>query len=567
MAKKEFIRHLEFYGFPDQNVFANWGGVDLSDIIKKNEEQDEEIGELTDEKANKQDLDTLSGTVETVVSAQSIFNNDVVNALSGLNNDIQTLKDVDIEFGNQLSAITDGVNNVIERTDNIETQVSGITDDLAELSGKVETLSGETFSGIAEVQANLIDFGRFVDSHFAEKNEVYTKEEIDEEFAKCATQEWVNEQGFLTESSGDSRYAKLDELNDLSSEIERVDNNVSEVSGKTEVLESSLNSLSGETDSKFAQIRDEIEEAKSNYYTKDEIDVKSAEVDESLNQLNNTKADKTQVDEISAVLDTKVNQTVFEQYFDTLQRTKADKTELEITNANVEALGNRINNEESARISNDNTLSGEIDSNTEKIEIIREENVGRDNRISELEEGLAQEIQDRESGDTSIIGTASDVKENNTIYGAKKYAENEGSKAIATSNAYTDDKAREIYGEMESLSESVDQRLSSAVTKSYVDGKVNDVKEDLTSEIETQIQAESNRAKMVEASLNTYVGIISGATSANQNEIIATNNKVNAITTWDGTSPYVSGGTGVLDVLHDEFHALIQTLIDKGILP
>ena len=47
MAKKQFIRHLEFYGFPDQNGYSSEiNGVDLSDIREKNKEQDEEIQDL-----------------------------------------------------------------------------------------------------------------------------------------------------------------------------------------------------------------------------------------------------------------------------------------------------------------------------------------------------------------------------------------------------------------------------------------------------------------------------------------------------------------------------------------
>ena len=57
MAKKQFIRHLEYYGFPDQNRYSSDVDIDLSDIREKNKEQDEEIKdleviELADEKQN-----------------------------------------------------------------------------------------------------------------------------------------------------------------------------------------------------------------------------------------------------------------------------------------------------------------------------------------------------------------------------------------------------------------------------------------------------------------------------------------------------------------------------------
>lgn len=581
MAKKQFIRHLEFYGFPDQNVFSNdWDTVDLSEIIKKNQEQDEEIGELNEEKASKQELETLSGTVTTLISAQTEFNNEVIEGLNHLNDDIVTLKEVDVEFGNQLSAITDGVNDVIGRTNNIEYQITRIDGDLNNLGEKVETLSGETFSGINEAQQNLVNYGIYADATFAKKDDVYTKEEIDDGLGRYATREWVGEQGFYTELSGDSRYTKIDTFNELSAQVEQINGEVLEVSGKTNALEASIEEtnekidiLSGETDTKLAQLKDEIEEAKTNYYTKGEIDAQNAEVAESLNELEEQKADKSEVAEISVALDTKMSQTDFEAYresvsnrFDELDYEKADKESLNITNANVEALDGKIEDEKANRIANDNSLSGAIDANEEKIEIIREENVERDEIISTLQNNLAQEVLDRQEGDAIIIGASTDVKDDNTIYGAKKYADNEGIKAVNASNEYTDNVANDINNSVVSLRNWTEQNFSSAATKAYVDAKVNEAKDDLTTKINTDVQAETSRAQGEEIRLNTSIAEVRGLVNETKNSIPPIANKVNAITSWDGTDPYVSGGTGVLDILHDEFHALVRELIDKGII-
>lgn len=58
MANKQFIRHLEFYGYPDQNGYSSEASccdcVDLSEIIKK-------------------DLDALSATVETKAATDNIL--------------------------------------------------------------------------------------------------------------------------------------------------------------------------------------------------------------------------------------------------------------------------------------------------------------------------------------------------------------------------------------------------------------------------------------------------------------------------------------------------------------
>ena len=77
MANKQFIRHLEFYGYPDQNGYSSEASccdcVDLSEIIKKNKQQDKEIECLTHEKAEKKDLDALSATVETKAATDNIL--------------------------------------------------------------------------------------------------------------------------------------------------------------------------------------------------------------------------------------------------------------------------------------------------------------------------------------------------------------------------------------------------------------------------------------------------------------------------------------------------------------
>ena len=179
MAKKQFIRHLEFYGFPDQNGYSSdINGVDLSDIREKNKEQDKEIKELEGEKAEKKDLLKLSGTVENFIERQSEINQGFADAISGMSADIDELKKVDDEFAEQLSAITDGVDDAMEA-------IEGLEDELSGLSSIVDSMEDD----------------------FAKKDDVYTKDEIDARIPSggtFATEEWVESQGYLTFDSGDT---------------------------------------------------------------------------------------------------------------------------------------------------------------------------------------------------------------------------------------------------------------------------------------------------------------------------------------------------------------------------
>ena len=45
MAKKQFIRHLEFYGFPDQNKYTGFEDIDLSGNRHRNTNSEEATNE------------------------------------------------------------------------------------------------------------------------------------------------------------------------------------------------------------------------------------------------------------------------------------------------------------------------------------------------------------------------------------------------------------------------------------------------------------------------------------------------------------------------------------------
>ena len=90
MAKKR-IRHLEFYGYPDQNTFTSVGAAsfNVDDIREKNREQDIELGE----KVDKSDFNVLSGTVENFISAQTAFNEAIAEAVDANTSGLTALKE------------------------------------------------------------------------------------------------------------------------------------------------------------------------------------------------------------------------------------------------------------------------------------------------------------------------------------------------------------------------------------------------------------------------------------------------------------------------------------------
>lgn len=597
MAKQQqFIRHLEFYGFPDQNGYTsdiNACSVDLSDIIKKNKEQDREIKYLDNEKADKKDLDELSGTVETLISAQTDFNNSVVDILSGISSDIEALKEIDNEYGQQLSALTDGVNDALCGVQNLGDRLDDVEEDLAELSGKVEDFSAQTESAFTEVWAELdnkLDKDE-AEEIYAKKEDVPTMEELEEILDEYATKEWVEEQGYLTQEEGDERYAKKetvdalsDRLNeavtDLNTKIYTVSGDLQSFSSSTNarmgVLETNFETLRGETDRKINAISAAVE-SYDERITQNANDIDALE-DEMARKANQADLEVLQntVSNLSDLVDTKVSKVEFETYkslvsnqFNDMDDKKADKTALTEAFDAIQDTNDRIDQEIADRISGDTYIQNQITNINNEIIEIKEQAVDYGDRIQTLEDGLAQEIADRQQADLDLIGTEDDPYDADTIWGAKNFAKNQKTQAINEAEAYTDQEIANLRSDMEDGFNQVEQELSGKASKAYVDGVARDVKTELIDRMDEKIGAEKDRAELAES--NLLARILQNQTDIAENDTKIDNlaDRVNAITAWEGTDPsqYDNTGNGVLDVLHREFHALIQTLTEKGILP
>ena len=596
MAKKQFIRHLEFYGFPDQNGYSSEiNGVDLSDIREKNKEQDKEIQELEGEKAEKKDLLELSGTVENFIERQSEINQEFADAISGMSADIDELKKVDDEFAEQLSAITDGVDDAMEAIEILGERVDDLEDGLSGLSGAVDSMM-ET-----------------IEDEFAKKDDVYTKEEIDARIPSgetFATEEWVESQGYLTFDSGDTRYALIEDLEALSGvvesattgiedEIDDIIETIATVSADTEEkfeeIEDKIDSFSGEVTSAITEIKDDIDEIN------DKVDENTEDIDELKDEVSaitdaidviedavreNTEdiellqqqvsANTDDISNIYEILDTKANVSDLEALHDEmickveeLDEKKADKADLNAVSGAVDDLSEKLDRGINRSIGVDEELSGKVETLGEQVEEAVELVGTFDGRITDLETGLAQEILDRQQADLDLIGNSGDSRDADTIWGAKNFAQEMKRQAISEAEIYTDDAVAAFSTELATMKDEIEQELTAYATTGYVEQRVSETKTELEGDYNQKIEAETERATTRENDIIEEVTTIHDEVISAVTEIAHNATRINAITEWDGSDPeqYVDTGNGILDKLHRELHDLIDTLTQKGILP
>lgn len=583
MAKKQFIRHLEFYGFPDQNKYSGFEDIDLSDIREKNKEQDEEIQGLEGEKADKKDLLELSGTVENLIAAQSEVNEAFAEAISGMSGDIEELKAVDDEFAEQLSAITDAVDDTIN---------------------DLEELSGYTAFNLAELRQGFNAYTRYADAEFAHRNDVYTKAEIDERIPSgetFATQEWVKEQGYLTAESGDSMYAKIEDIEDVTDIIEsgftqvedeldslndKIDAVSAETTDKINEIDEKVDAFSGEVTSALSEINDAIDDTneKIDDITNDMADIAEAvsansEAIDALEEAvqKNTddiseleekvSANTADIANIYDVLDTKANvsdlqglHTEMECKFNELDENKADKTDLEAVSGKVGSIEERLNREIERSTTVDNLMQAKIDSLEGDVQEAVEKVDAFDGRINAVETGLTKEIADRKQGDLDLIGNESDSRDADTIWGAKNFAKEMRRQAISSAETYTDDAVAGFSTELSELEDEINQKLTKYATTGYVEDRISEEKGIITSDYNAKINAETERATRQENLISDDVAEVRNDLIIAKESIAHNATIIHAITEWEGSNPddYDDSGNGILDVLHREFHEYVE---------
>lgn len=596
MGKK--IRHLEFYGYTDQNVYMGLPNVDLSDIRETNKEQDKEINAIsgaTSGKADKATVDSLSGKVDTFMDKQDKINKWLAKGINKNRERIDKLESRDGEITDKINEIVDDFNPIYNELGNLSSKIDSVDDKLNQHISQESTFEEETDARLDSLENKIdkkLDEREAYDT-FAKKSDVYTKQEVDDKIEhigdEYATEDWVMSRGFITETDADGKYASKARLNALEDRVgdiqttlynqyNELNSDLTQYKTITNTLNTRVSTVESKCDREIANAQEDIAELTEDV-TKNSNDIY---------QINNvalpSKADKadlntleSRVNNLSDNLNNKVDKTDYERdkarlgvQLDSLDDRKADRTELRAVSGSVSDVASDLEQEIKDRIAGDNALGQRIDDTNGRIDDIREKNIGRDQRLNNLERDLAKEINDRVEADNAIIGSTSDREEDNTIYGAKKYAKNVANNALNEAKAYTDVKDSAVRDYVDETKSDLERQITAKADKAYV----NAVKTEIESSIDSKISEETLRAQNVESSLANAIQKEAlravGKENVISNSLAHTSNIVKALTDWDGDDrkDYTDEGNGIIDVMHSEIHDIeeaISAIIGEGI--
>lgn len=594
------IRHLEFYGYADQNVYMGIPNVDLSDIRETNKEQDKEISSISSATKDKADLvivNELSGKVDTFIDKQDMINKWLAKGINKNRERIDNLENRDEEITTKINEIVDDFNPIYDSIESLSNQINDVDNRLTQHLSQESTFEEETNERLNALESNIdekIDKTEAYDV-FAKKSDVYTKSEIDEKLDNLdgdfATKNWVLNQGYITENEADSKYAtktRVDELdarvtdvqtslNSLNSDYTQfksdTNNAIDGIDDRLDVIEvkhtSDIENLTNTTDALQRQVNQNIESIRlindvslPNKANKSDVDTLTSKVDTLSNNLN-SKVDKADYARDMNILDSDLQR---------IRDTKADKSQLDIVSGNVNTVNDRLSQEIQDRINGDNALDARVNATNTRIDDIREENLTRDSRLTELENGLRQEINDRADGDDALRGTPQDKDIDITIYGSRKYADKVAQQTLAQSKTYADAKVVDLKDYVDNQDYALEQKISAKADVSYV----NQLRNEIEASTDRKISAEEARATNVENSITRAVSdeVSRALRAENQlsKDIAHTSNIVKALTEWDGDDrvDYEDSGNGVVDVMHRELHDIKEaisalTIIGEGI--
>lgn len=546
------IRHLEFYGYPDQNVFTSLGSVDLSEIEKINREQDEEISEISGATKDKADLELvneLSAKTDAFIALQGEINEQFAEAISGNTERILALEEYDTEVADKINEIISGITTLDEDVEILSGDVETLKNQMVIVSGNTEAI--ESLSGTIDDLQDILD-GKLdkdeAEETYAKKENVYTKEECDEKF--------------LTEHQ--SLSAITDDINALSGAIDTIQeeiDNIPSIDTSKFALKTDLNALSGSFSTYSASTDNKI------YSMEGEISAITDDISSVNRRINTINGD---IEYISNELNNKIGRREFSAFTNDvedelyqLKTKKADKEELYELSGNVSTLRGDLEQEIANRESADTRLQESIDAVDAKTDsaftVIREV-IGT---VDALDDRLDQEILDRINGDITLIGESADTVNADTIWGAKNYATSQKTQAIATANEYTDEKFSSIETEIANKFDEINTELGKKADITYVNEVVDDKVGTLADDVYDRLSAETRDRQATDSELQREIDdlndIVYSGWSADTQHIY---NRLNVITTYDGDSVdnYVNTGNGVLDVLHREFHQLEEEI-------
>ena len=577
-------RILEPYGYIEQVDYNMMGfcDVDLTPINEKNEEQDEEINNLSGLAQDAQKgLTALEGKFDE-------FSTRTVGALSTMKesinanaNNIDTLMANHNQLSTTVSDMNDSLSNL---TETVNTLSESISQSSEEVNTKISVLEGraeELETDVEELSASLntkLSKEEAADV-YARKASVYTKEEVDGKFSNelssYASKQWVEEQGYVKRTDADTLYASKD-----------TEANAQEALGKANGVLTDFNQFKGATnqsiDSLVGRVTNlEAKEEEDKDTLSSKIDKVSEKTNTNTSDIANlktvmeTKADKTTTDamastieEVKSALASKVEISAFNDYktsvaadIDYVKTNYAQKSDLTNTNKNIKSLEGKLDEEIANRISGDDALTNTINKDIKpSIESLRMKDSELQIAVEKLGSDLAKETENRVNGDADLLGLESDPSDRMTLYGVKTYATSTAQQALNDAKKYTDDAEQNVTTKVNDLNTKLNNTLGSRVTQDELAAAVNDAKNSLKSDLANEI----NRATAAENALKNLNTRLEGNVNAainTTNKQVATNSTIlSVITSWkpsyEGDTSYSDEGNGVLDVLHREFHNL-----------
>lgn len=598
MGKK--IRHLEPYGYVDQNVYNGFFNIDLSDIHEVNREQDSEI-------------DVLSATVENLISTQGNINSGLSEAISANTVRISALEDKTDEIISTVNVVSDSLDLLSATVESIsahdediaalsaytESAISAVNETIIEKTNEVSSALTEhidTFNSYSAATKDLIDTKLDIETAedtYAKKVDTYTKADVDlmiklmsgDVISDYATKKWVEDKEYLNEVSADEIYTRKGTTSELSGKIDGINSTLTQqvtelstdldtyktkndtrleiLSGKVTTLESKHDREISELKDKDASLQNQITAATYDIKTINEISLPSkadasalAETNSNLSNLSNAvndKVDKGTFDQFNGAITAAYNQ---------LNETKANKTYVDSVSAyaeSVSAYADTIKASLETEIKNREDADDALDNRIDEANIHAKELSGT---ITSVSGALATEINDRKVAISGVVGTSEDNELDYTIYGTRAYAYNQSQSVLRIASSYTNTSISDLKNYVDSQ----DHALSGAIGGKLDTTAFTDIKGDIEEEIASGIAQEASARTATDTSLKLEIQEERKQRISADTELISaltdTSNVVHAITEWEGNdaASYIDSGNGILDVLHREFHQLKNQL-------
>lgn len=553
---KQIIRHLEYYGFPDQNAFRN--DIDCCHHHCHDDKQDHAIHELFNRTHMLKDWNVKQ-------------ENDIKELTNEYNNIAETI----IEQGANINTISGDVENIKIAIG--ELPFPSIAEQMSELDNKIETNHTEFLDYSAATTHYLNEF----------KDETYTKNEVDNLITDglngYATEEWVKNQQYLTEESGNSIFVRQDIFVDTQAEINSIENRVDTLETSARTSYNSIHILDEKVNEYHTQVENYIDDTDALrdrvQLVEGRIGVAEARLD-GIDATVDLKSDKVYVDNEAARLDGRIDalSSSTDVKLSALDNKKVDKEEYNSftssTRVTVEQINNAIhsleankattgdiasltvqlNSEISNRISSDEGLQNQINNiNTVTIPSINDRITVTNSEVSRVEGKIDQEILDRQASDTALIGNASDAATANTINGAKKYATEQRQAAVNESTTYTNNKIADFRNvDFVAFQTTVNSELATKASSGDLDALGSGLRSEystadnlLRNELVTAIEAEGNLRNSKDNELQREI-------ESNNNDITEAYNKINAL-------------ENELSVVHGALHDLLNALKQTGV--